>query len=60
MCLLCVEIQKDKMTAMEIARAWKEMPDDEHWVDVLAEIIKIDKVDAVGDALTELTSEADS
>lgn len=39
MCMLCVEIQKQKMTPTEVARAYAEASmEDGHWAEVLAAI----------------------
>lgn len=56
-CLLCVEVQKGKLTSLEIARNYYEMKldeDPEHWADLVAEIAKIGKLDEVSKALSDL------
>ena len=42
MCLLCVEIQKQKMTPREIARNFREVASKEHQEEVAALIAKDD------------------
>lgn len=41
MCLICISVQKDSMTAKEIARAYLEWEFEEmHYLDVMAELQK--------------------
>lgn len=56
MCRLCVEIQKDKLTAREIASNYRELNDPElgHWVDVLVEIYNKGLLEAVSVELSKL------
>lgn len=56
MCLLCVEIQKDKLTPREIARNFREMTfeDPDHWINVLAELEKKQLVEQVSKELSDL------
>lgn len=55
MCLLCVQIQKDKLSVKEIANNFREMSEeDNHWIDVVEEIRKKGLVDEVGEELTKV------
>jgi hypothetical protein len=56
MCLLCVEIQKDKLTSREIARNFREMTfeDPDHWADVVVELEKKNLVEEVSKELSDL------
>lgn len=55
MCLLCIEIQKQKMTPIEVARAYREfdMPF-EHMMDVIAKIAETYDLEAVSEELNHL------
>lgn len=57
MCMLCVEIQLDKLTAIDIARNFNEMTVDseDHWVDVLVEIEKKGLTEEVAKEMNKLT-----
>lgn len=55
--MLCVEIQKGKLTASEIARNYREMSDQDHEMDVLVELVKVGRADEVADALSKLYDE---
>jgi len=57
MCSLCIELAKEKLTPKEIARAYLEMTndiDDNHWIEIIAEIIKYSNSEEVGKELSEL------
>lgn len=56
MCVLCLEIAKEQMTPMEIARAYKEAiePDSDHWVAVMLEIDRHSDLKKVAEAMSEL------
>jgi hypothetical protein len=54
MCLLCIDIQKNKLTPKEIARNYIELINDEHYVDVLAEITKLGLDEEVAKELNQL------
>lgn len=58
MCILCVEIQKGKMTHREIARAYAEADAlDGHWVEVLNTIAEHSDADAVARELSKVYDE---
>lgn len=56
MCLLCVEIQKDRLTIREIAKNFREMTfeDQDHWVEVVAELQKKDLVEKVSEEISKI------
>lgn len=56
MCVLCAEIQKDRLTVREIARNYREITDVEsdHWVEILVELEKKGLTEKVAEELTEL------
>lgn len=56
MCILCIEIQKDRLTPLEIARNFREMAFDDvdHWAEVVAELEKKDLVEKVSKELSDL------
>lgn len=54
MCMLCVEIQKGKMTHREIARAYLEANLDGHWVEVLGTIAEYSDADAVAREISQI------
>lgn len=56
MCMLCVEIQKERLTPLEIARNFREMTfeDPDHWVEVLGELEKKQLVEKVSKELSDL------
>lgn len=56
MCILCIHIQKDKLTPREIAKNFREMTfdDPDHWADVLAELEKKDLTYEVSKELSDL------
>jgi hypothetical protein len=57
--MLCTEIQKQNMTAKEVARAFSELPIDTHYYEVMVEIAKVDEdfFKEVGDELFKLASD---
>ncbi len=59
MCMLCVEIAKEKMTYREIARAYNESVEaaTDHWAEIFAHIYKHSDVDKVSEALYDLRKE---
>jgi hypothetical protein len=56
MCVLCAEIQKDRLTVREIARNYREITDVEsdHWVEILVELEKKGLTEKVAEELSEL------
>lgn len=58
MCLLCVEIQKDRLSVRDIARNFYEMNSEEgHWVDVVVELEKKGLTEEVANELNKLYTE---
>jgi hypothetical protein len=57
-----VEIQKDRLSAREIARNYREITESEtpHWVDILVELEKKGLTQDVADELSKLYSEEKS
>lgn len=55
-CILCIEIQKDRLTPLEIARNFREMAFDDvdHWAVVIEELEKKDLVEKVSKELSDL------
>lgn len=58
MCMLCVEIQKQKMTRREVARAYREFSiPDGHFADVMVEIQKHYGLEETAEELNKLYTE---
>lgn len=64
MCMLCVEIQKEYMKPVEVARAYIEIPyeemaKDDHWVEVMREMYKHGyKLEEVSELMSEIRQNA--
>lgn len=58
MCIICLDIQKDKLTPREIAKNYSELVfEDDHWADVIVEIEKKGLTEKVSKELIKLREE---
>lgn len=58
MCLLCIDIQKNKLTPKEIAKNYVEMTfDDDHYQDVIIELSKVNLDKEVAKEINKIYTE---